>query len=344
LGKSALAAEARLAQLTTHRFAGGDETNWCEAVMKELDTALPLFEDSSDHVRLAKAWRLAMDAHGISYRFGDAAAAAERAVRHARIGGDDRGAAAAASAYAMAALLGPTPVKEALARCEDTLAATADNQKVRALVTLLMSPLHAMLGDFATARRLYQEAVDSFEQIGASLLGSRTSLQSAAVELLAGDLEAAERVLREDYEKLERLNERYWRPTIAANLALVLCRLDRLDEAIELTRVAEEIAAADDVESQALWRSAKAVILARNGDHEAADEAARDAVELLRQTDGLAQIADALVVHAAVLDEQGDAGGRSDALREAAALYARKGNVVSERTTRQALDRRSVPG
>jgi predicted ATPase/class 3 adenylate cyclase len=343
LGKSAIAAEARLAQLTTHRFAGGDETNWCEAVMKELDTALPLFEESSDHVRLAKAWRLAMDAHGISYRFGDAAAAAERAVRHAQIGGDDRGAAAAASAYAMAALLGPTPVEEALARCEETLAATADNRKVHALVTLLMSPLHAMLGDFVTARRLYQQAFDSFEDIGATLLGSRTSLQSGAVELLAGDLEAAERVLRDDYEKLERLDERYWRPTVAANLALVLCRLDRFDEAMELTRVAEEITAADDVESQALWRSAKAVILARSGDHDAADATAGAAVDLLRQTDGLAQIADALVVRAGVLDERGDDGGRANALREAASLYARKGNLVSERATRQALEQRSLP-
>jgi hypothetical protein len=56
----------------------------------------------------------------------------------------------------------------------------------------------------------------------------------------------------------------------------------------------------------------------------------------------LAQIADALVVHAGVLGEQGDAGGRTDALREAADLYARKGNVVSERAIRSALARRSV--
>jgi class 3 adenylate cyclase/tetratricopeptide (TPR) repeat protein len=342
LGKSAIAAEARLAQLLTHRFAGGAETNWCDAVMKELDTAVPLFEETSDHVRLAKAWRLATDAHGISYRFGDAAAAAERAVRHAQLGGDDRGAAAAATAYAMAALFGPTPVTEAIALCEETLSLTRDNRKVRALVTLMMSPLYAMLGDFATARRLYGEANASFEELGATLFGARTSLQSAVVELLAGDLEAAERVLRQDYEALAELDERYWRPTVAANLALVLCRQDRFDEAFEFARVAEEITADDDVESQALWRSAKALILARGGEHGAAEAIARAAVDLLRRTDGLAQIADALVVHAGVLGEQGDAGGRTNALREAADLYARKGNVVSERAIRSALTRRSV--
>src|SRR5215831_17473028 len=123
LGKPSLAAEARLAQLLTQRFAGGGEANWCDAVMSELDTAVPLFEETADHVRLGRAWRLAMDAHGISYRFGDAAAAAERAVRHARLGGDDRGAAAAASGYAMAAFLGPTPVEEAIAVSEAAMAA-----------------------------------------------------------------------------------------------------------------------------------------------------------------------------------------------------------------------------
>jgi tetratricopeptide (TPR) repeat protein len=341
LGMSAIAAEARLAQLTTHRFAGGEEANWCEAVLAELETAVPLFEEHADHRRLSKAWRLAMDAHGISYRFGDAAAAAERAVRHARLGGDERGAAAAASAYAMAALYGPTPVEEAIKRCEETLGVTAENRKMQAFVTLLMSPLYAMSGDFPTARRLYRDASASFEELGATLLGARTSLQSAVVELLAGDAVAAERELRRDYATLEQMGEQYLRPTVAANLALLLCRQGRFDEASELARVAEDIAAEDDIESQALWRSAKALILARGGEPVAADTA-RAAVELLRRTDALVQIADALVVHATVLEEQGNSDERRDVLREAAALYARKGNVISERGAWSALQEFSV--
>src|SRR5262249_49712196 len=217
LGKPSLAAEARLAQLLTPRFAGGGEANWCDAGMSELDTAVPLFEETADHVRLGRAWRLAMDAHGISYRFGDAAAAAERAVRHARLGGDDRGAAAAASGYAMAAFLGPTPVEEAIAVSQAAMAAVGNNRELRAVVTIYMSPLHAMVGDFETARRLYTDACASFDEIGATLLGALTSLQSGVVERLAGDLEAAERVLRHDYDTLAELDERYWRPTVAAN-------------------------------------------------------------------------------------------------------------------------------
>lgn len=338
LGLPAMAAEARLSQLTTQRHAGGADTNWSDTVLAELDAAMPLFEQ--DDRRLAKAWRMAMDAHGISYRFGDAAAAAERALRHARLGGDDRGAAAAATSYAMAALYGPTPVVEAIARCEETLAATAGNRRLNAFVTLLMSPLHAMSGDFVAARQLYAEARGSFEEIGATLLGARTSLQSAVVEVLAGDSEAAERELRRDYETLEQMGERYLRPTVAANLALLLCRDGRFDEAASYANVAEEISADDDVESQALWRSAKALIIARNEDAVTAEATAQAAVELLRRTDALVQIADALVVQATILEEHGKPAERDDALNEAASLYAQKGNIVSERAARSALAER----
>ena len=243
-----------------------------------------------------------------------------------------------ASAYAMAALYGPTPVEEAIARCEQTLADTAGNRKVQAFVRLLMAPLYAMSGDFTSARRLYGEAWSDFQEIGATLYGARTSLQSAAVELLAGDLAAAERELRRDYETLDRMGERYLRPTVAANLAIVLSLQGRVREAEEFARIAEEVSAADDVESQALWRSAKAMILAEGGESAAADAVARAAVDLLKRTDALVQTADALSVHASVLGGSGRMNERKAALEEAAALYARKGNVIGERSARRALD------
>jgi predicted ATPase/class 3 adenylate cyclase len=337
-GESVIAAEARLAQLLNARFAGGEELNWCEEVLREIETAVPVFESESDHRRLAKAYRLAMGAYGISYRFGDAASAAERAVRHAQLAGDTRGAAVAASAYAMAALYGPTPVEEAIARCEQTLADTAGNRKVQAFVRLLMSPLYAMSADFTSARRLYGEAWSDFQEIGATLYGARTSLQSAAVEVLAGDLPAAERELRRDYETLDAMGERYLRSTVAANLAIVLSLQGRISDAEEFARIAEELSAADDVESQALWRSAKAMILTEVGDSAAAEAAARAAVDLLKRTDALVQTADALSVHASVLAESGSELERKAALEQAAALYARKGNVIGERSARRALD------
>jgi ATP/maltotriose-dependent transcriptional regulator MalT len=239
----------------------------------------------------------------------------------------------------MAALYGPTPVDEAIARCQQTLAETSGNRKVQAFVRLLMAPLYAMTADFDEARRLYRDARATFQELGATLYEARTSLASAAVEILAGNLATAERELRHDYEVLDKIGEHYLRPTIAANLALVLCLDGRTDEAAEFARIAEEVATQDDVETQALWRSARAAILARTGDLSTAQHIAGEAVELLRSTDAIVHTADALSVQAGVLRAGGNLSEAAAALREAAALYAVKGNVIAERAVLVALER-----
>jgi len=207
-----------------------------------------------------------------------------------------------------------------------------------------MAPLYAMSGDFVTARLFYREARSTFDEIGATLYAARTSLASAVVELLAGDVDAAEGELRRDYQTLDKMGERYLRPTVAANLALVLCLDGRLAEAEKFAFVAEEVSTPDDIETQALWRSAKAAILVRSGNIAAAESVAREAVDLLRRTDALVQTADALSVQAAVLEGAGRTSERVDALLEAARLYARKGNVISERTALRALADQGAEG
>ncbi|MGE5689939.1 MAG: ATP-binding protein [Pseudomonadota bacterium] len=325
------AAEARLSQLSMRRYSGGDEADWSAAVQDEVERSVSLFEQASDDRRLARAWRLAMFAYGVSYRFGDAVAAAQRAAMHARRVHDGRLEAVAASTSAIAALYGPTPAAEAIALCEDALAQTSSNRKVYGFVTLLKAPLHAMLGDFETGRALYRDAAAALHESGARIYAARISLESSIVELLAGDPEAAERELRRDYETLEAMDERYLRPTVAAQLAHVLCLLGRLDEAERFAAVAQELAAEDDLASQALWRTAAAAVLAHQGAPEAAVGLAGTAVDLFGHTDALVGYGQALEVHAAALlasDREED--GRA-ALAAAAAVYARKGNVVAER-------------
>ena len=79
----------------------------------------------------------------------------------------------------------------------------------------------------------------------------------------AGDYNAAERELRWGYETLEQMGEKSLRATIAAFLADVVYKQERDDEAERLTEVSEELAAADDLVTQILWRSVRAKILAR---------------------------------------------------------------------------------
>ena len=105
---------------------------------------------------------------------------------------------------------------------------------------------------------------------------------------------------------------------------------DRLDEADELARLAEQYSAPDDVTSQALWRSVRAKVLARRGETEGALPLAREAVKMLRTTDALVWQGNALADEAEVLrllDRDTPAVRRL--LDEALELFERKGAVVS---------------
>jgi predicted negative regulator of RcsB-dependent stress response len=152
------------------------------------------------------------------------------------------------------------------------------------------------------------------------------------VEVLAGDLDAAERELRRDYAALSEMGEKYLLSTVAAELARVLCEQGRDDEAWEFNRVAEELTAGDDVTSQALWRSVRGRLLARAGDDPAgALSFAGRAVGLLAETDARDTQADALLDLAEV---EGLIGRPEDAavhVREALRMLEAKGNLVAAR-------------
>jgi len=93
--------------------------------------------------------------------------------------------------------------------------------------------------------------------------------------------------------------------------------------------ITASVAAEDDAQSQALWRSVRAKVLARRPDDaEHAVALAREAVEILRSTDAIVWQADALVDLAETLAATGDEAGAEAALAEAVGLYEVKGSSV----------------
>ena len=100
---------------------------------------------------------------------------------------------------------------------------------------------------------------------------------------------------------------------------------------------AGKVAAADDVSSQALWRTARGQVLAKAGDVDAGIVLAGEAVELLRATDFLVTLADALTELASVLEDAARGRDAAAALGEAVALYERKGNIVAAAAARDRL-------
>ena len=194
-----------------------------------------------------------------------------------------------------------------------------------------------MAGDFDTARELYRSSHAKLEELRAGIHASSTSIDAARVERLAGDDAAAERLLRQDFEALNAIGERYYLSSVAGLLAHAIERQGRIDEAEEMARIAEDMSAPDDLDAQAIWRGARARVLARRGRNPEAAALAREAVEMRAQVDTLIDRVDALMDLAEVLKLAGDKPGSDAALGEALVVASGKGDVVTERRIREEL-------
>src|SRR5262249_32955065 len=154
--------------------------------------------------------------------------------------------------------------------------------------------LHAQLGEFATARALIDEAEHELNELGASatvvvFCGAARS----DVELLAGDLDAAEATLIEQCEFLERMQNRVSLAARAAKLAETLYRQGRLGEAERWAAISRANTASDDLVQRLLLLPVEAKLRARGGSLSDARVLAEEAVRLADETDGLNAIASA---------------------------------------------------
>jgi tetratricopeptide (TPR) repeat protein len=153
--------------------------------------------------------------------------------------------------------------------------------------------------------------------------------------MLAGDLEAAERLRRAGFHALDAVGERGILSTVAAYLAETLYAEERYDEALHLTELSERYAASDDSTSQILWRTARAKVYARNGDQAQGVRLAREAVALARETDCLNLQGDALLSFAEALAAAGERDEAESARSEAVGRFEAKGNIVSAAAARR---------
>ena len=128
-----------------------------------------------------------------------------------------------------------------------------------------------------------------------------------------------------------------YRSTVDALLAQVLVSLDRLDEAETFSRLAEDLADADDVDSQVFWRTARARVYARTDRFGDAETLAREAVEMARGTVNISLLAGALADLAEVLTAVGREKDAEPHLREALQLYERKEDATSTLRVRRLL-------
>jgi DNA-binding SARP family transcriptional activator len=262
----------------------------------ESDATIAALEALGDEAGLADAWAVRAWIPWFRCRAAEAAAACERSIAHARNAGARSAETRSRQLLLQTLVYGPVPVADAIAQCEAVLA-VEQPLLVEATAHRALAALTAMAGDFAGAREHAARDATILDELGLEILLAYSREISGLIEVLAGDLPAAEAALRAGYE---RLAGDLGAPTLGASLAIVLAKQGRRDESLELAHAARDAAPAEDIVTQVLWRRAVG-----------GQELLEEALALAEQTDFTSLRADVLA----------DLGRRGEAL----ALYAQKG-------------------
>ena len=132
------------------------------------------------------------------------------------------------SSAAQVALSGPSPAPDGIVRCEELLRMAEGDRRAQGVTLAALAHLRATVGDLDRAREDYRRGRVILEGLGLRFAASLISIESGAVELLAGDAAAAEAELRKDYEALDAMGERNYISSIAGLLAEALYRQGRI--------------------------------------------------------------------------------------------------------------------
>ncbi len=319
-------ARAELVRLLVDLNSGVEE-GWLERAQSAASRLMPTFEAARNHVGLATAWRVLWNARIMELRFDAGFDAAEEIIRNAELAGDIRQQRRGAIGYSTCAVEGPTHVSQGIARCEELLDAVEGDRRTQAVLQGALAQMQAMQGAAGPARAAYAAAHEMLAELGQSVLAASTSIDSGPVELVLGDLDAAERLLRADDAALEALGETYLRSTVDGLLAYALLLKGAVDEAESIALRVREMAGPDDFDAQVLWRRVLGRRRAEQGRFDEAIELTTAAVSLTGPAAPVMR-AFALTDRAVVLLAAGrEAQARSD-LDEALRLHEAKGNRV----------------
>jgi class 3 adenylate cyclase/tetratricopeptide (TPR) repeat protein len=336
-GDETTAVHAELGRLYVTAFQ--DLESFLAGGRQQIERVLPLLQRMQDRLGLAKAWYLLayLDwAIGLSEHAGGEV---ERALELVRLAGNERWEANALRLHCLIVYWGPAPLAEVERHNRDALevARRARLRNLEAGALTIFARTAAMRGDFDSARRFIRQATDITTELGELLTQAADSISEGIVELLAGDLDAAEQALRNGHRELERMGGIGPLATVAAMLARVLLRQERYEEAEGFTRHCEQVAASHQLDVQAKWRSIRAVVHARRGELEVAEELVQEAVSRAEATD---QVEVQAEIRADLGEVLRTAGRHEEAARQynrALQLYERKGNVMAARQVRSLM-------
>ncbi len=332
-GDARLEAQSALLALWAQLFT--DPEGWAEAAEREATRAISVFEAEDEQRGLAKAWSLLGLFHLTLCHFGAAEDAWERAARHAAAAGDERELLESLSWIPLTVWGGPTPVEEAIRRCEEIRARADGDRKAMATALFTQAKFEAMAGRLEDARPRIEEARAMLEDVALTVwLAGPLTQMSAWVKLYSGDAQGAEEELRWGVETLEQIGELAWLPTVAGILAEALYAQGRLDDAEAAIAQGQASASPDDAYSQGILKAVQAKVDARAARAESAEKLAREAVAAVAETDFLFLQAFAAAALGEVLLLLGRGEEAATALEEAIAFAEQKGHAVGVQQAR----------
>jgi class 3 adenylate cyclase/tetratricopeptide (TPR) repeat protein len=324
-GQPRLDARARVALANLHYST---EPGDLDQHREDAEAAIPMLEAAGDELGLTRAWDQLAWLHYGQGQSSAAEEAWERSIAHARNAGSRRDELAGLSWLASIALWGPMHREDARVRCEDVLERLRGDLADEALVLGLIGCLHALAGEFDEARDLQARRDAIFDDLALELEAARHSHSAGWIEMLAGDPERAEGILRGGYETLERLGAKTQLQVVGAYLARALSLQGRHDEADRLASFVEQLDPTG-VAELASARCVRAISAAHRGQPEEGEQLARDGIAMIDSTDFLIDRADARMDLAEVLRIAGRHHHAMEVLEEARRLHAEKGNDVS---------------
>ena len=289
--------------------------------------AIETFRRTDDHGGLARAFTVLGNLHWTNCRAADAGVAHREALSHATKAGDPLLAEGVRELLVTMNSHGPAPVAQAEAEVR-RLRKEARGLVVESAADRALGRLAAMRGDLDEARALAERGRNALRDAGSIIWYLATSQAPAEIEEISGNYEAALEIVREGFEQLDALGEHAFASTNAMIISTLLCKLGREDEAVPWIDAARRLSPASDVATLAGVDYAEAIVLARQGDLEQAQELALRTVEQAEATDFWHLRGNAHEAAAEVMERSGRSAEARELLERARAVYDEKGVAV----------------
>ena len=311
-----------------------------EAARANRDEALGVLDAAGDHHGLAYYWRSAgYDSWG-KCRSDEAATAWERGIHHARLAGVER-IEHELSTYVLSALvMGPTPAPEIVRPATDVLESAPEGSLQAAGALRTFSAVHAFEGRVDEARELHARGMAIYRASGLLVTAAGWAMSRSFIERRAGDAAAEERVLREGYDELLAMADRFFLPTVAAYLAETLLNESNadLDQVEALCSLVREKSISGDLVNFVVLDATEARALVRRGRTEEAVLLARRAAAAADSTDYFDLRSRSRLALAEVLRSVGDQAESDVIATGVLSLHEAKGDVTGRAWAERRLE------